>query len=379
MARAGLVALALWFAQCGGATILFPAGYPGRVDGALHEILAVYNSGRQEMALCVTPNIAGADAAPEHLVWIIALPGMPENPRIGGEAPFSQGSELYDRLFRLAREQWAARTDFSIGATAEPVASSAPALNAAPPGRAGLHVSRESGASAAAELNEWLHLHGYGRMPADRWNWCGEEVAFVWVHVTQPAGAASRVSLPVVRMALGGESIVCPLKDAAEQGDVTASLTVISDRPLEFTQLAHMRVRLGAISAERVQLHNLWSAQSLPPLLADMASAAPERWFVNRIHVSGFNRRAEDSKPALATWPDDVSFTLGGLPDELPGFWYYGDREIGLLERVFREHALAVFISLGLLGFTALIVQSRRNRRRLATESAAPSPREPRP
>jgi hypothetical protein len=111
-----------------------------------------------------------------------------------------------------------------------------------------------------------------------------------------------------------------------------------------------------------VLLLNLWSIQPLPGALAEALDAniakQPKRWYANRIESPGLPE--EQGQPRT-----DPSLPLGDLSDELPGFWYYGDDDISVVERFFREHILAVTTTLFFAGLLALIIKARRNRRRL--------------
>jgi hypothetical protein len=120
-----------------------------------------------------------------------------------------------------------------------------------------------------------------------------------------------------------------------------------------------MRARVGFAPPGRVPLHNLWTQSPLPPPIASMAQGhEPRRWFVNRIYVDALN----SAQGGLAKWPDEMTFPAGDLEDELPGFWYYADRDISLPERVFREHALALFVGGSVLILVVVVLKGRQNR-----------------
>jgi hypothetical protein len=86
----------------------------------------------------------------------------------------------------------------------------------------------------------------------------------------------------------------------------------------------------------------------------------PRRWFVNRIYVDALN----SAQGGLAKWPDEMTVPAGDLEDELPGFWYYADRDISLPERAFREHALALFVGGSVLILVVVVLKGRQNRRK---------------
>src|SRR5690606_763683 len=129
------------------------------------------------------------------------------------------------------------------------------------------------------------------------------------------------------------------------------------------------RDRLKATGRGYVQLVNLYSVEPLPEALASVPSerartVGKPRWYVNRIQSEGFNPNDEAGVPVIAGWKDDVFIKVGDNTDELPGFWYYGDLEIPFLERMFREHAMAVFFLGGFAFFFSLFVKTRLNRRK---------------
>ena len=92
-----------------------------------------------------------------------------------------------------------------------------------------------------------------------------------------------------------------------------------------------------------------------------------QRWYVNRIESEGFN----DGDKGIASWSDDVFFKVGTIQDELPGFWYYGDEEISGFQRLVREHAMAFFVTMGLVFFITLFIKVRINRKRYLAEKNA--------
>ena len=122
-----------------------------------------------------------------------------------------------------------------------------------------------------------------------------------------------------------------------------------------------------------VQLVNLFSVQALPETLTSALSERvttreKQRWYVNRIESEGFN---DASEGGIAAWETDVFFKVGTIHDEIPGFWYYGDQEISWYERLVREHAMAFFVTMGMLFFLSLYIKVRINRKRAAAEKAA--------
>lgn len=357
MTRLLLVVLALPCALA--AQVVLPGDYRGKPNALRVEALVVHADGHQEMAVRITPDLAGM-AVPRRMVCVIPVAGARTGYSILDEAPFIEGGQLHDNLYRLARRQWAARTDFTLGAQAEAFESTTPKADPPPPGPAAITASQQKGAAAVTELNQWLQQAGYPALNESGWSGWGEELSFVWVQVT----TATAATMPPVQVGFRTESALCPLKHLAAQGAIELSLTVISAGALDYERLVEIRERLGAQAHDHVQLHNLWTMQPLPAPIAPLAGGkAANRWFVNRITAAGFNA-VVDGKPRMETWPDDVALGMGDLEDELPGFWYYADRDVSWPERMFREHALAMFIGGSLLILGVVVAKGRANRRR---------------
>ncbi|MCB9932156.1 MAG: hypothetical protein H6841_01900 [Planctomycetes bacterium] len=167
-----------------------------------------------------------------------------------------------------------------------------------------------------------------------------------------------------------------PLRFSSELGDFALDLTLVTDKPLDTETFADRRKLLKALSRGYVQLVNLYTLKPLPEQLADALgerakAADPAHWYVNRIQSQGVNPATENGTPGLQGWDEDLFFRIGGTQDELPGFWYYADQDIPFLERLFREHAMAVFFGAGLLFFASLFIKTRINRKRVQQQAKA--------
>lgn len=363
------------------ACCMVPSGYAGDVDQARQDVLIVHRNGHQEMAIRVLPFFKGAENNPPQLTWIITLPSTPTGFREADASVFDAGRGLHDKLFELARQQWAARTNFYFGLPGSNEAgdSKSAGLDFGATVQVGPYTVtpvKASGMEALAELNAYLSARGFPAEDADHLKYFIESnFTFLCVHFTPPAGRAAQLDLPALQVGFDTKAVYYPGKFSSRQGNFALSLTMISDQPLELTGLMMAMMHLKGSDFGRVPLHNLWSMQPLPAALAALAgkdASDVKKWYVNRIESRGFNE-SKDGVPAIAAWKEDVFFPTGGVADELPGFWYYGDLEISFVERVFREHALFIFVGGGTFMFLLLVFKGRQNRRRLEKQTGVQS------
>lgn len=365
------------------ACCMVPRGYDGDVDQARQDVVVIHRDGHQEMAIRVLPFFKDAANNPESLTWILTLPATPTGFREVDAEVFEAGRGLHDKLMALARAQWAARTDLSLNFLNRDEAAAgqdaAAGLDVGATVKVGPYTVtpvKAVGIDALAELNAYLAARGFPEEDAEHLKYFVENnFTFLCVHFKPPQGPAARLALPGLQVGFDSKAAYYPGKFSSRQGNFALSLTVISDKPLELTGLMLAGQRLKQRDLDRIQLYNLWSMQPLPEPLATVAgkdAAGVGKWYVNRIESNGFNE-STDGKPAISDWKDDVFFGMGGVTDEMPGFWYYGDLEISWPERMFREHALAIFFSGGPLLFGLLVLKSRANRRRLRKQAGLDS------
>jgi hypothetical protein len=365
-----------------------PMGWPGEVEASAQRVVILHRekhgetAGYQEMMIRVQPKLAG-DAG--ELAWVITVPSTPLRYDVAKPEAMDAAVELYQRLHKLARQQWADRTDitlptdwFLLGSDKAGLAEDVVEVQAGVAvGPYTITPVRARGKTAAEELNSYLSERGFGAIPAEELQYFIDgEFTFLCVRVVPQAGQTTMtglVDLPPLVLGFETESPYYPGKFSSAQGDFPLDLTIISDRPLAMRSFAQAVERLMTESHGQVHLVNLYSVKPLPEDLAGALGAratddAPARWYVNRLTSQGFNP-VQDGKPAIAAWENDLFIELGDNTDELPGFWYYGDSEISLPERIFREHALAIFFSFGVLFFGTLFIKTRINRRRLRDQA----------
>ncbi|MBX3474307.1 MAG: hypothetical protein KF754_07985 [Planctomycetes bacterium] len=376
-----LLALALC-APAASARLVAPGGYDGEVTQAFQEVVILHRNGHQQMLIRLLPQLPEHGRPPQQLVWILPLPATPTGFGQADPAVFEQARGMHIRLFGLARQQWNARTNFIFSLPGEGEAAPIDAARV-PPGGNALHVGpytvasmKSTGAAAVEELNEYLAARGLPRQDAAQLAYYSERsFTYLCVHFTPPDRTASMLELPALQVGFDSQDLYYPALLSARHGNFALSLVMISDKPLAVPGLTINGGRMNILGAEKVPLHNLWSVQPLAPLLAEATgkgAADVARWYVNRIETNGFNDM-KDGKPAVTTWKDDVFFPVGTVADELPGFWYYGDLEISWPDRMFREHAIFVFVSGGAGMFLLLLWKGRQNRRRLRKQAGLES------
>ncbi len=326
------------------------------------------------MLVRITPVFDGP--SPERLAWIIPLPGVAQGRGSADAAALYAGIELHSKLFGLAREQWASRTEYEWPEAltwlkkrerAELHAAAGPALPelslAAPPA---LTAIQTTGAEAVAALSTWLADRSFRALTPQDTAWFAENsFSFLCVTISPPDGKArlgSAIELPPVKVRFKTAAPYVPLLVGPGQPRGRLDIAIISDKPLDTQPYMSARETVKATESGYVLLLNLWSVQPLPGALADVLDAQvakqPSRWYANRIESPGLPEEQGQART-------DLSLPLGDLSDELPGFWYYGDDDISVVEKFFREHILAVTTTLFFVGLLALVIKTRRNRKRL--------------
>lgn len=384
------LALLMVFLNAGAlaACCMVPRSYSGDVDQAAQQVVILHRAktddapGYQEMLIRVQPFFQGAQGNPEYIAWVITVPSKPLRYDVADKAALQAGADLHEKLFQLARRQWADRSQFEwpswlpSGMTERGMEDARSLLTEDATVQVGPYTItpvRTQGAAALDELNTYLQERGFAAEDREHLAYFVEnDFTFLCVRVTPPQGQATlggRLDLPPLVIGFETDELYYPGRFSSRQGNFALDLTLISDKPLATESVSTTRDRLKAIGRGYVQLVNLYSVQPLPEALASVLSERARmvekpRWYVNRIQSEGFNPNDEAGNPAIASWKDDVFIKVGDNTDELPGFWYYGDLEIPFLERMFREHAMAVFFLGGFAFFFSLFVKTQLNRRK---------------
>lgn len=374
------------------ACCMAPRDYAGDVDQAKQKVVIVHRAGTddapgyQEMLIQVQPFFKDAESNPEFLAWVITVPSTPARYDIADTAALNAGPELHDRLYQLAREQWANRTQFKwpswlpFHLQERAMAGNDLAIEELPAVRVGPYTItpvRAQGADAVKALNEYLEKRGLPKEDPEHLRYfIDNEFTFLCVHVTPPDGEATLgrvLDLPPLVLGFETERPYYPGKFSSRQGNFALDLTLITDSTLDGPAFTETCKRLGARERGYVKLANLFTYKGLPAPMAKqlgsrLTDGQPAKWYVNRIESPGFNEELE-GKPAISTWEDDVFFTLGTNLDEIPGFWFYADEDIPFYERFMREHAMAFMVFAGVFLFGGLFIKTRINRRRLAKDN----------
>ena len=370
-----------------GARCLVPLDYPGQVKQDRQQVLILHRAkvgdapGYQEMILRVTPYFDGAENNPASLAWIITVPSKPLRYDIAPEAALASGGELHARLYALAREQWANRSQFEIpswmdwmtpGRDEQPFTEDVVLRPTVDVGPYSVTPIRAAGADGLSAVNDWLDARGFASIaPEGMGYFVEQDFTYLCVQITPPAGAASALKLQPLVIGFETEHPYYPARLCDTQGDFALDLTLITDTPLHTRYLRETRTRLKAHGRGYVELVNLYTLQGLPAGLQDAVGERfkkdlPLRLYANRIESKGFNSGAEGVD--IAKWEDDVFVRTGTYQDELPGFWFYSDADISMVERFMRHHALAVALWAGVLLFSTLFIKTRINRRRMLAE-----------
>ncbi|MCA8919552.1 MAG: hypothetical protein KDB32_10775 [Planctomycetes bacterium] len=377
------------------ACCMVPRDYPGDVDQSAQRVVVVHRApdgdtpGYQEMIIRVQPFFQGSETNPTTMTWVVTVPSKPLRYDQASVEALDAGPEFQKKLFQLARDQWANKTGFewpewlswmsardasvndakAAGAIEEDALVTVGPYNITP--------VRAKGAEAVQALNDYLGQRGFPKEdPAHLQYFIDNEFTFLCINVTPPQGQTAlgrELELPPLVIGFETPEPYYPGKFSSRQGNFKLDLTVITDSPLNTQSVGELRKRMNAKNYGYVQLVNLFSVQALPETLTSALSERvttreKQRWYVNRIESEGFN---DASEGGIAAWETDVFFKVGTIHDEIPGFWYYGDQEISWYERLVREHAMAFFVTMGMLFFLSLYIKVRINRKRAAAEKAA--------
>lgn len=348
---------------------LLPSGHEGRVSVARTEAVIVHRAttedapGYQEMILRITPVFEGTP--PARAAWIIPLPAEPSVIGISSAEALYAGAEMHARLYGLAREQWARRTEYKWPEALSWMQRRDPPKNGAAPPLPEIELAGPLDAtplSGTKSLQAWLKDNSFD---ARDFRWFEEnEFAFLCVLITPREGQVdlgAAAEIAPLQVAFPSDDVFLPVTAGPGQPEGMLDFALISDKPLETWPYEFTRDAMRARASGYVMLHNLWSIKPLSVPLRDTmhsrAAESAERWYANRIESFGLPEPEGDPRAEFRVPP-------GGLQDELPGFWYYADQEISFLERFFREHLLAVTTTGFLLFVLLLVVKSAQQRRR---------------
>jgi len=346
---------------------MVPRGYPGDVDQSMQEVLILHADGHEELVLRVRPFFREADEPPSHLAWLVTVPTKPTAYRTASSEVFGEARVLHARLqaFYDAQEP----RDLNLLTTSASVDSAAArgswGLDISEPVTVGPYTITEVrtlGGAAVEELNRYLETNGFGTEDPDHLAWFAEnEFTFLCIRIDPPEGSVrlgQHLDLVPLQIGFESERPYYPGKYSANQGDFGLELTLVTPDPLLLRSVGEVRGRLNAYGRRS----NLFTVKPLPAGFGEVVDEGfpggrprPERWYVNRVDSSGFNRKDAAGVPAILGWKDDVFWSLGGAADEPPD-WYYGDGEQPLLHphNTRKIWGVLFVLAIGAVGFWLL-------------------------
>ena len=383
-----IAALLLLFGAPLAANCVVPTDYTGNVRLTRMDVVVVHRgrpedkSGYEQLIIQLQPRFDSTTGGPAKMAWILPIPGESLRYDVTTAEVVAAGPAMHDRLFQLARKQWADKTDFqwpewlpTSMTHRDEDHQLVPQLateNAQAVGPYTITPIRSVGASGVRQLSAYLSQNGFDPISqADLDYYAREDFTFLCVKVEPNAGESALPLAPYLPpLVIGFETPkpFVPLKFESGMGDFALDLTIVSDKPLDTDGFGALREELNPVNHGYVQLVNLYSLSALPAELAAGLDGRttqddPSRWYVNRIESSGAASKAKHGN-VLEARNEEAFFPIGDVTDELPGFWYYGDEDISFIDRFFREHAMAVFVGLGLVFFVTLFIKVRINRKR---------------
>lgn len=357
------------------ACCMVPRTWDGRVQQNQQKALVLHNDGTEHLILKIAPEFSGK-GAPQKMAWVVTVPNLPKNYAVADESIIDDATGMHEKLVRLAMDQWQERSHLYVPSFSQMMGTSVdgsanavsehPTINVGP---YSITPVQATGQHAVDQLNKYLADEGYPpEEPSHLEYFIENDFTFLCIRVTtgNSAKLAKNPNMPPLRITFDTDAPYYPAKFSSRQGNFGLDLTIITTDPLDSDVLQQLILRTGAHPVHRVVLGNLWSTQPLPESIAEhLPGVDPDRWYVNRLTTDGFNDEGQ-----IAKWKDDLFFTLGSSEDSVPGFWYYGDTEIGFMERMFREHIIAIFFWFMGLSFIGLMLKSRANKRRAKAEKS---------
>src|SRR5690606_6039321 len=201
--------------------------------------------GYQEMLIRVQPFFQGAQGNPEYIAWVITVPSKPLRYDVADKAALQAGADLHEKLFQLARRQWADRSQFEwpswlpSGMTERGMEDAKSLLTEDATVQVGPYTItpvRTQGAAALDELNTYLQERGFAAEDREHLAYFVEnDFTFLCVRITPPQGQATlggRLDLPPLVIGFETDDLYYPGRFSSRQGNFALDLTLISDKPL---------------------------------------------------------------------------------------------------------------------------------------------------
>ncbi len=363
-----------------------PLDWKGRLGQNAQRGLVLHRDGVQDLLLQIKPYFKGEEGAPPYMAWVITVPSRPIAYAAKEVEPIEHASGVAKRVQRLAEWQWARRSRFdlafikklfpsdSYGTAVDAnalAAGSAHGLDVGPTRQVGPYTITPVHADAAHGVDALQDYLKDNEFPAEdpeelRW-FATRNFTFLCIRVQPTAkesALASEPDLPPLAIRFETDTPYYPAKYSARQGDFRLELILCTDKPIETTTL---RSKRNLLSAWRANFLNPWiTAKGMTEVKTGLDTIdEPERWYVNRIQSSGFNRQNKDGSFSIHHWDNDLFFTLGDNDDAI-GAWYYGDSKISRINRIWREHRYGIAVAALLLFLLARFVRRRLLRARTA-------------
>lgn len=219
-----------------------PREYPGKVGSSLQEYLFYRDSGL--VHLIANQRIAAGDSLPSHLAWVIPLPSVPVLYR-------TESDSLFEKLFR-ATEPKRRSAPKSRSLDQPPVAMGFAVHDEVKAGEYAIRPIEVLDTAAGMEINDWLFLHGYHRVPlAGLQYYLRPGACFLAIKVSRLEG--KRAALHPLHIAYRAGEARVPLKFFANAGvfDVHVYALVPKASRVDSKALARYGLRPGGtLSAE---------------------------------------------------------------------------------------------------------------------------------
>lgn len=259
------------------------------------------------------------------------------------------GIALYhEETYQLAEDQWHRRTRWILSGKEEASHSRpkplTPKGDSKSVGTVGSLSVSSTGITALETIREFFKKEGI-TAPAEeplRWH-LKNDWKFVCIAVSGSGKLAKQMALPPIHLSFASYVAYLPTFNLAENSETEFEISLVSDNALREQDLDRARTMFGEEMEGRVILRNLWRRKDLPEsITAEFTDKAykdkHDRWLVNLIRGKGYVQRAD--------FVHNYGVSGGIVTDEIPGFWYHGDDDPGMLEGFFRQHALALMMTI---------------------------------
>ena len=279
------------------------------------------------------------------------------------------GIALYhEETYQLAEEHWQRRTRWILSGKEQSSHSRPKPLTPKGDSKSigtvrSISVS-STGITALGAIREFFNKEGITAPSEEPLRWhLKNDWKFVCIAVIGSGKLAKQIALPPVHLSLATHVAYLPTFNLTENKDTEFEVALISDNAIREQGLDGARAMFGEQMKGRVILRNLWRRNDLPEsITSEFTDKAckdkHDRWLVNLVRGKGYVQRND--------FVHNYGIAGGIVTDEIPGFWYHGDDEPGMFESFFRQHALAMMMTIaGLFLFVIIskIVKDARSKK----------------